>query len=301
ARRACRPESPPTTTTPPRCPAGQRYSPALHKCLPLAPTKASRPCPKGYRHDAARDRCVYVPDAPKGRCPASYYYHHYYRRCLPNQYLTTFGRYCPPGQVRIKGRCRPRQPTAGPAKRRCPAGYHYHLAAGRCVPRGYFPRNTGRCPEGYYYHHYYRRCLLNRYRRQYGVHCPPGYQVADGRCRVRARPRTQSCPAGYYYHHYYRQCLLNRYRAAYGVHCPPGYFYHPGRRRCLRRAARPTASPRVRCPAGQVYDPVLGRCRGQGVSGGASSRPPRGTSWCPRGQFFHFQLRRCLPYSYLSR
>jgi hypothetical protein len=262
---------------PPRCPAGRHYSPALARCVPDPPKTTARTCPKGFKYDRRQDRCVSVPPGPGARCPSGYYFHHYYHRCLPNQYLSTYGRHCPPGQVRINGRCR-RPPAGGPAARRqCPPGQRYHPAANRCVSQRYFPADSGRCPRGYYYHHYYRRCLLEKYRGRYGVHCPPGYQLTAGRCRARAGRPAPACPAGYYYHHFYRLCLPNRYRAAYGLHCPPGRYYDQKSRRCLVRS---TGRPQAR--------PVL-----------PVRRAPAGRAACPPGQFFHFSLRRCVPYSYL--
>ncbi len=260
---------------PSRCPAGQRYSPALARCLPLPPASraTSRVCPRGFRYDREHDRCLSLPPAAAARCPSGYYFHHYYHRCLPNQYLSTYGRYCPPGQVRIGGRCRRAPAGGGPTRRRCPAGQRYHFAAGRCVPNSYFPAASGRCPAGYYYHRYYRLCLRNQYRSRYGVDCPPGYELANGRCRAALRRPTPTCPTGYYFHHYYRLCLPNRYRAAYGRYCPPGQYFDQTSRRCLIR-------PRARPP-------------------GPAGQSPAGRVSCPRGQFFHFRLRRCVPYSYL--
>jgi hypothetical protein len=264
-----------TGPAPHRCPAGQRYSGALARCLPLtpAPRTAAPACPRGFRYDRGQGRCVSLPPEAVSRCPAGYYFHHYYHRCLPNQYLSTYGRYCPPGQVRIGGRCRRAPSGGGPVTRRCPTGQRYHFAAGRCVPENYFPADGRRCPAGYYYHHYYRLCLLERYRGSYGVHCPPGHERVNGRCRAVTRRRSPTCPAGYYYHHYYRMCLPDRYRAAYGLYCPPGQYLDRASRRCLVR------------PPAQTYAPP--------------GQSPVGRGACPPGQFFHFNLRRCVPYSYL--
>ena len=112
------------------CPPGQVFDEDLQKCVPDDLCRGVV-CPPGFK--CVNGECVEI------ICPEGYSYNTDIKLCVPDE--------CPPGQVRIDGRCVD-DPCAGVI---CPEGYI--CKGGVCVPNP---------------------C--------YGVKCPPGFICVNGKC-----------------------------------------------------------------------------------------------------------------------